>query len=139
MAAEEILESKNIILLPDILLNAGGVTVSYFEWLKNLDHMRPGRMTSKWEERSKHRILEVITNVTGLKLTELAESDRIMLQGATERDIVYSGLEEVMTTAVRETKETFVNLNVSMRIAAYVNAINKIHRHFQTAGMQMAR
>lgn len=70
MAAEEILLSKGVVFLPDILLNAGGVTVSYFEWLTNLDHIRysfylyiinrPGRMTRRWEERSKYKLLEAI-------------------------------------------------------------------------------
>lgn len=50
MGAEEILTKKGIVFLPDILCNAGGVTVSYFEWLTNLDHIRPGRMTRRWEE-----------------------------------------------------------------------------------------
>lgn len=49
MAAEDILLNKGVKFLPDVLLNAGGVTVSYFEWLKNLDHIRPGRMTRRWE------------------------------------------------------------------------------------------
>lgn len=49
-------------------MNAGGVTVSYFEWLKNLDHMRPGRLTRKWEEKSKLNLLSVISDITGLKL-----------------------------------------------------------------------
>jgi glutamate dehydrogenase (NAD(P)+) len=50
MKAEEILLAKKVVFLPDILLNAGGVTVSYFEWLKNLDHIKPGRLTRRWEE-----------------------------------------------------------------------------------------
>jgi len=50
MAAEEILIKRGVYFFPDILCNAGGVTVSYFEWLKNLDHMTPGKMTRKWEE-----------------------------------------------------------------------------------------
>jgi glutamate dehydrogenase (NAD(P)+) len=49
IGAEEILLAKGVTFLPDVLLNAGGVTVSYFEWLKNLDHIRPGRMTRRWE------------------------------------------------------------------------------------------
>lgn len=57
---EEILISKGISLIPDIMANAGGVTVSYFEWLKNLDHTRPGRLTKKWEERSKRNIIKVV-------------------------------------------------------------------------------
>lgn len=58
---------KGVVFLPDVLLNAGGVTVSYFEWLKNLDHVRPGRMTRKWEEHSKYKLLEAIGITTGLR------------------------------------------------------------------------
>jgi glutamate dehydrogenase (NAD(P)+) len=78
MAAEEILLKKGVVFLPDILLNAGGVTVSYFEWLTNLDHIRyylrifspirPGRMTRRWEERSKYKLLEAIQQSTGLRV-----------------------------------------------------------------------
>lgn len=73
MAAEKIMNKKGIVFLPDILCNAGGVTVSYFEWLKNLDHMRPGRMTRKWEEKSKRQLLKVITQITGLKLEQFTD------------------------------------------------------------------
>jgi len=48
MAAEELMLKKGIFFFPDVLINAGGVTVSYFEWLKNLDHTRPGRLSKKW-------------------------------------------------------------------------------------------
>lgn len=68
MAAEEIMLSKGITFLPDVLLNAGGVTVSYFEWLKNLDHIRPGRLTRRWEEHSKYKLLEAIQISTGLRV-----------------------------------------------------------------------
>jgi glutamate dehydrogenase (NAD(P)+) len=68
MKAEEILTKKGIHLLPDILLNAGGVTVSYFEWLKNLDHINPGMISKRWEEKSKFKLLDIINEVTGLKV-----------------------------------------------------------------------
>lgn len=67
MKAEEIFIKRGIVIFPDILVNAGGVTVSYFEWLKNLDHMSPGRINRKWEEKSKIRLLNLIHKVTGLK------------------------------------------------------------------------
>lgn len=61
--AEEILEAKGVVVIPDCLANAGGVTVSYFEWLKNLQHVRFGRMTKKWEERSKLIVLEQLSKL----------------------------------------------------------------------------
>jgi len=130
---------KGILFLPDILLNAGGVTVSYFEWLKNLDHMRPGRLTRKWEEKSKIKLLSVISNITGLKLNQLEDEHLELLRGATDKDIVYSGLEEVMSTAVIETKTTALEKNCSLRIACYSNSIMKIHNHFEVAVMPLAR
>lgn len=84
IAAEEILTKKGVIFFPDILVNAGGVTVSYFEWLKNLDHMRPGRLTRKWEEKSKMNLLYVISDITGLKLQHLEEKHKKLLRGATD-------------------------------------------------------
>lgn len=66
LEAEQIMLGRGHYFLPDILCNAGGVTVSYFEWLKNLDHVRPGRMQRKWEEKSKKNLLDVIAQATGL-------------------------------------------------------------------------
>lgn len=66
MEAEQIMLSRGHHFLPDILCNAGGVTVSYFEWLKNLDHVRPGRMQRKWEEKTKNNLIDVISKATGL-------------------------------------------------------------------------
>lgn len=60
MAAEDQMINRGIVFLPDVLLNAGGVTVSYFEWLKNLDHIRPGRMTRRLEENSRYKLLKAI-------------------------------------------------------------------------------
>jgi len=73
-----------------MLVNGGGVTVSYFEWLKNLDHVAPGRMTKKYQEKSHQKLLAM-----------MGFEERVsFLEGADELDIVYSGLEEIMTNAV---------------------------------------
>jgi len=93
-AADNILKSKGVQVIPDMLANVGGVTVSYFEWLKNLDHVSPGRMTKKNQEQQKKNLIKML----GYKFPE---NSPIMqsLQGAKEIDIVYSGLEEIMVTA----------------------------------------
>lgn len=93
-----ILKERGIRILPDVLLTGGGSFVSYCEWLKNLDHIRPGRMTRRWEMYSKTKLLRVIEKGTGLRInldkykTEVAP----LLEGPSERDLVESGLEEAM-------------------------------------------
>ena len=116
--AEEILLRKGVICAPDLLLNGGGVTVSYFEWLKNIDHVAPGRMTKKYEEKSTSKLLETL----GYKEDEIEVNE-----GASEVDLVYSGLEEIMTTAVIENWERSVKLGVNFRDACLGNAIEKVY------------
>lgn len=88
-AAENILLEKGTICVPDLLTNGGGVTCSYFEWLKNLQHVAPGKMTKKFEEQQTKKILELVGVDT---------SDK-SITGASELDIVYSALDEIMTHA----------------------------------------
>ena len=90
--------------MPDILCNAGGVTVSYFEWLKNLEHVRPGRMNRKWEEKHKQNLLDVIQKATNLPTASFKKVE--MLEGAREIDIVYAGLEEIMSDAAEKVIQT---------------------------------
>jgi glutamate dehydrogenase (NAD(P)+) len=123
--AEEILESRGILCLPDILLNAGGVTVSYFEYVKNLGHIAPGKLTKRWEGKSKAVMYEAINELLKERGKEI-EWDHLM-EGANERDLVYSGLEEVMCEAVKETKELALEKKCSLRIAAYVNALKRVN------------
>ena len=91
---ERICTAKGIKFLPDVLCNAGGVSVSYFEWLTNLEHVVPGRMQRKWEEKTKLNLLEVITQATGIEVDK-----SVLLEGAVEKDIVLAGIEEVLTQA----------------------------------------
>ena len=79
--------------------------MSYFEWLKNLDHVRWGRLFRKWEEKSKKNLLEVVQKATGGDEKKYDKARKKLLEGATERDIVYGGLEEIISTATSEVIE----------------------------------
>lgn len=132
LEAEQIMIGKGHHFLPDVLCNAGGVTVSYFEWLKNLDHVRPGRMQRKWEEKTKENLLEVIAKATGLD-PEVFDR-KALLHGATERDIVYAGLDEVMSAATEEVINTSIARKVDFRTAAFINAITKLDEFYNVSG-----
>ncbi len=133
--ADEIFIQKGILCVPDMYLNAGGVTVSYFEWLKNLSHVRYGRMEKRFTENMNTHILGQIESLTG---KSVAESDRKIIQhGAEEIELVHSGLEETMITATREIVHIWKS-NPSipdMRTAAYVNAINKVATSYAELGI----
>jgi glutamate dehydrogenase (NAD(P)+) len=103
-SASKILESRGIVLLPDLLVNAGGVVVSYFEWLKNLSHVRFGRMNKRWEEYSKTKLLDIIEQATGTPINPHLKE--LAINGPEEHHIVYSGLEDTMIAACRETRMT---------------------------------
>lgn len=124
MAEDIILAKGDTVVLPDMLMNSGGVTVSYFEWLKNLAHVRFGRLNKKWEERGKETLLNLIQENSNRKLNDAERA--IVVQGASERDLVYSGLEDTMTNACGETRNCANELGVSQRIAAFVVSIRKV-------------
>ena len=125
---EEILEKKGVLVLPDLLMNAGGVTVSYFEYVKNLGHIKPGLLTKRWGAKRNRSIIESISKMKGIDAVEaILGLKRIeYTEGASELNLVYSGLEQIMTEAVQETKETSQKLGVNLRIAAYVNSLKRI-------------
>ncbi|KAF2069380.1 hypothetical protein CYY_009305 [Polysphondylium violaceum] len=130
--ADEILNKKGVIIIPDLLLNAGGVTVSYFEWLKNLSHVRFGRLNKKWEESSKKLLLDFVESTTNKKLTD--NERNIIIHGADEIDIVRSGLDSTMTVACEETRRTAIEKNTDYRSSALMNAINKIAIVYESSG-----
>jgi glutamate dehydrogenase (NAD(P)+) len=128
--AEEILLKKGVVIVPDMLINVGGVTVSYFEWLKNLEHVSPRKLQKKFDERSKRKILSIL----GCFIPEGSPYQK-HLQGASELDIVLSGLEEIMTSSVKENWEYAIANNLNFRDACYVRAIQKLHEHYLTCGV----
>lgn len=131
--AHEALEASGRIVIPDLLLNAGGVTVSYFEWLKNLSHVRFGRMNKKWDERARSKVVALVEENAGRSLTEAER--KAIVHGAEEADLVYSGLEDTMIQACQETRQTANLKKVDFRTAAYVNAIQKIAAVYEGSGM----
>ena len=133
--ADEIFAKKGILVIPDMYLNAGGVTVSYFEWLKNLSHVRYGRLEKRFTENANINILNQIEELTGKKVT--SADKEIITHGPDEIDLVHSGLEETMINATREIMDIW-NANPSipdMRTAAYVCAINKVGTSYAELGI----
>ena len=133
--ADEVFAKKGTVVVPDMYLNAGGVTVSYFEWLKNLSHVRYGRMEKRFTENMNAHILGQMEALSGKKV-ETDEKEFIM-HGADEVDLVYSGLEETMIAATREIAEIWKNNPdiPDMRTAAFVVAINKVGTSYAELGI----
>jgi glutamate dehydrogenase (NAD(P)+) len=124
--ADEVFTKRGILAVPDMYLNAGGVTVSYFEWLKNLSHVRYGRLEKRFTENLNTHILSQIEGLTNKKVSD--KERMLIMHGAEEIDLVHSGLEETMASATREIMEIWQSNPVipDMRTAAYVSAINKV-------------
>jgi glutamate dehydrogenase (NAD(P)+) len=134
-SAEPTLLAKNILVIPDMFINAGGVVVSYFEWLKNLSHVRFGRLDKRYEENSKKGLIATIENLTGKSLS--ASERALLVQGPNEVDLVNSGLEDSMIGSYHEIMEVWRNkANVKdMRTAAFISAIDKIAASYNQMGI----
>lgn len=133
--ASEILAKRGVVVLPDIYLNAGGVTVSYFEWLKNLSHMRFGRLEKRFDEANNRRIIDQLEKLTGKSVDE---RDRMMIvRGADEVDLVRSGLEETMISSFQQIYDVYDRKRKvdDLRTAAFVTAISKISSDYISLGI----
>ncbi len=131
--ASEKLLARDVLLLPDIYTNAGGVTVSYFEWVKNLSHMRYGRMEKRFQERSNERLLEAVEHLTG---KHFGDEDRGRAsEAAGEEELVNSGLEETMIAAYAELRTIQKDRSVDLRTAAFINAIGKVAMAYTQRGI----
>jgi glutamate dehydrogenase (NAD(P)+) len=119
--ADHQLKSKGVVVLPDLILTSGSMAVSFLEYVKNLGHIKLGRLTRRWQERSTGRIYSLLEKVAGKKVTSNE------LKGADELTLVNYCLEDVMTECVEKTVETAKRMKVDYRTAAWVNALNRIY------------
>lgn len=130
--ADKILTAKGVVIIPDLLANVGGVTVSYFEWLKNLDHVSPGRMKKKYSEKRKSELLELL----GYKIPENSPLKKKM-EGAKEIDIVYAALQDHMSQAAKENWAYAQKKHVTLREACIGSALKKMADRFKETGMMI--
>ena len=130
------LAKKGVLIVPDHFANAGGVVVSYFEWLKNLSHVRFGRMEKRFDEQAFSRIIGTIESTTGKTLTAIEKAS--VTHGASEEDLVNSGLEDTMVTAyhrLREIRAQHRAKGADLRVAAFIDAIDKIALCYEDLGI----
>jgi glutamate dehydrogenase (NAD(P)+) len=132
--AEKILQEKRVMILPDMYANAGGVTVSYFEWLKNLSRVSFGKLEKRYEKQKFAMLLEQIEKTTGKHFTE--DQIEAIAKGASERDLVQSGLEESMVNAYHDMNDMRKRKKIqSLRTAGFILALDRISISYLDLGI----
>ncbi|HIA61074.1 MAG TPA: glutamate dehydrogenase, partial [Pelagibacterales bacterium] len=132
--ADKKLQEKGTAIIPDIYANGGGVTVSYFEWIRNTSHIRMGRLNKRYEEHRGETILKALNSISSNKLSPKIIDQ--LVHGANEEDLIASGLEDTMRVAFQEILEKKLSLNLpNYRIAAYIIALKKIEKSFLELGL----
>lgn len=138
--ADEILRQKGTVIIPDMYANAGGVTVSYFEWVKNLSHIRFGRMQRRAEEARSRILVEELERLSadkGLGWTLAEDFKMKFLQGSDELALVRSGLDDTMRTAYQSMREVWHGRDDvgDLRVAAYIVAISRVAATYRSKGL----
>jgi glutamate dehydrogenase (NAD(P)+) len=133
--ADQKLQQRGVVILPDVYVNAGGVTVSYFEWIRNISHIRFGRMQRRHDEQRASQYATLLQEITGAHLSDAARD--AVIRGADEIDLVRSGLDDTMRLAYQEMRNTLRgNEQIhDLRTAAFVIAIEKIARSYHDVGI----
>jgi glutamate dehydrogenase (NAD(P)+) len=138
--ADDILRKNGCVIIPDMYANAGGVTVSYFEWVKNLSHIRFGRMQRRQEEARHEMVLrefENLSNAMGDKWSLSPGFKKQYLRGAGELELVRSGLDDTMRSSFQSMREIWHERKdvTDLRTAAYLVSIGKVAASYQTKGL----
>ena len=133
--ADEILRNNGVVILPDAYVNAGGVIVSYFEWIRNISHIRFGRMQRRLDEQRGHHISNALQHLTGQELPSHLKDP--LTNGADELALVRSGLDDSMRSAfqaIKQMRDSGPNIE-DYRTAAFVVAVEKISRYYLDIGV----
>ncbi|MFZ5710501.1 MAG: Glu/Leu/Phe/Val family dehydrogenase [Pseudomonadota bacterium] len=138
--ADEILRTRGVVIIPDLYANAGGVTVSYFEWVKNLSHIRFGRMQRRQEEARHMLLVEELERLSadkGLGWTLSPDFKDRYLRGADELELVRSGLDDTMRIAYQSMRELWLGRHdvTDLRMAAYIVAIGRVAASYTAKGL----
>ncbi len=138
--ADDVLREKGVVIIPDLYANAGGVTVSYFEWVKNLSHIRFGRMQRRQEEAQHVLLVQEIERILQAAGAEMRLSDAFKaeyMRGAGELELVRSGLDDTMRTAYQSMREAWRGRkDVSdLRMAAYLVSIDRVAASYRSKGL----
>ena len=133
--ADKILRDKGVFIIPDMYANAGGVTVSYFEWVKNIGHIRFGRLQRRNEEAKNRSLIQALEDQGNLNFTKNFKDD--FIEGALEIDLVRAGLDDTMRGGYKAIKLTLQeNPELEdMRTSAFYKAIADIALHYQSIGL----
>ena len=132
--ADKKLNEKGIIIIPDIYANAGGVTVSYFEWIRNISHIRMGRLNKRYEEHMGEVIVKALKEMSNNNLPQNLIDK--LVHGANEDEIIASGLEDTMRVAFKEMLEIKSKYKLkNYRMAAYAIALKKIEKSYIELGI----
>jgi len=138
--ADEILRQKGTVIIPDMYANAGGVTVSYFEWVKNLSHIRFGRMQRRAEEARSRLMVEELERLSadkGLGWSLSPDFKEKFLTGSDELALVRSGLDDTMRTAYQSMREVWHSRAdvTDLRTAAYIVSIGRVAQTYRSKGL----
>ena len=132
--ADEILNKRNVTIIPDILANAGGVAVSYFEWIRNIRHIRFGRLEKRRNAFQFETLIAAIETMTGKDMPEKFKEQ--FIEGANEIDLVRSGLDDMMREAYQKVRQSMIENKIpNLRTAAYKVALDRIAISYDTIGL----
>ena len=132
--ADGLLNDRNITIIPDIMANAGGVAVSYFEWIRNLRHIRFGRLEKRRNAFQFDTLISAIEIMTGKEMPEKFKEQ--FIEGANEIDLVRSGLDDMMREAYQKIRESMIANDIpNLRTAAYKVALDRIAESYDSIGL----